>query len=170
MQRVQAGKLDIGLGVFFKNATSIRRMPFFRFALMVIRADHDPAFRPASTAWSAVKGETLLSLPASNPMQQLIDRRLAQSGVLFKHTVALNYLETAIAMVEAGEGIAVIPSFAIPACRKRNVVMSQLTNPIVNLDFYQITNRGRKLPVGAEDFTSFLKSYIARWAGRAGVL
>jgi LysR family carnitine catabolism transcriptional activator len=170
LQRVQAGKLDIGLGAFFKNATGIRRMPFFRFALMVIRADHDPAFRPASTAWSAVKGETLISLPASNPMQQLIDRRLAQGGVVFKHTVALNYLETAIAMVEAGEGIAVIPSFAIPACRKRNVVMSQLTNPVVNLDFFQIANRGRKLPVGAEDFTSFLKSYIARWAGRAGVL
>ena len=91
----------MGLGVFFKSATGIRRMPFFRFTLMVIRADHDPAFRPASTAWSAVKGETLLSLPASNPMQQLIDRRLAQS---------------------------------------------------------------------AEDFTSFLKSYIARWAARAGVL
>jgi len=73
-------------------------------------------------------------------------------------------------MVEAGEGIAVIPSFAIPACRNRRVVMSQLTNPVVNLDFYQISNRGRKLPLGAEDFTSFLKGYIARWAGRAGVL
>jgi hypothetical protein len=26
-----------------------------------------------------------------------------------------------------------------------------------------------KLP-GADDFTSFLQSYIARWAGRAGIL
>ena len=48
--------------------------------------------------------------------------------------------------------------------------MSRLTNPVVTLDFYQITNRGRKLPAGAEEFTAFLKSYIARWAGRAGVL
>jgi DNA-binding transcriptional LysR family regulator len=170
LRRIQAGKLDMGLGVFFETATGIRRTPFFRFSLMVIRADRDPAFRPASTAWSALKGDTLIALPRTNPVQRLIDRRLAQAGITFQRNIVLNYLDTAIAMVEAGEGIAVIPSFAIPACRNRRVVMSQLTNPVVNLDFYQITNRGRKLPLGAADFTSFLKSYIARWAGRAGVL
>jgi LysR family carnitine catabolism transcriptional activator len=90
-------------------------------------------------------------------VQQLINRRLAQAGVVFQYNIVLNYLDTVIAMVEAGEGIAVIPSFAMPACRNRRVVMSQLTNPIVSLDFYQITNRGRKLPIGADDFTSFLK-------------
>jgi LysR family transcriptional regulator, carnitine catabolism transcriptional activator len=170
LRRIQAGKLDMGLGVFFETATGIRRTPFFRFSLMVIRADNDPAIRPASTAWSALKGDTLISLPPTNPVQRLINRRLTQAGVIFRHSVVLNYLDTAIAMVEAGQGIAVIPSFVIPACRNRRVVMSQLTNPVVNLDFYQITNRARKLPVGAADFTSFLKSYIARWAGRAGVL
>jgi hypothetical protein len=44
---------------------------------------------------------------------------------------------------------------------KRKVVMSRLTNPFVNLDFYQITNRARRLPAGAEVFTAFLKSYVA---------
>jgi hypothetical protein len=48
--------------------------------------------------------------------------------------------------------------------------MSRLINPIVNLDFYQISDRGKQLPPGTEDFTSFLQSYIARWAGRAGIL
>ena len=48
--------------------------------------------------------------------------------------------------------------------------MSQLINPVVNLEFHQITNRGKKLPPGADDFTAFLKIYISRWAGRAGVL
>jgi len=170
MERVQAGELDIGLGAFFKSASGVRRIPFFRFALIVVRAGNDPAFRPASTAWSALKGDTLISLPETNPTQQLINRRLTKAGVFFPRHIVFNYLDTVIAFVEAGEGIAVIPSFAIPACRNRRVVISQLTNPVVNLDFYQITNRGRKLPVRAEDFTSFLKSYIARWAGRAGVL
>ena len=92
------------------------------------------------------------------------------AGVTFKHNVVLNYLDTGIAMVEAGEGIAVVPSFIIPACRNRRVVMSKLTNPVVNVDFSRISLRGKKLPPGADDFTSFLQSYIARWAGRAGIL
>lgn len=73
-------------------------------------------------------------------------------------------------MVEAGEGIAIIPSFVLPACRNRKVTLSRLINPVINLEFSCVTNRGRKLPPGADDFTSFLKSYIATWAGRSGVL
>jgi LysR family transcriptional regulator, carnitine catabolism transcriptional activator len=169
-RKVQAGQLDMGLGAFLKGAAGLRRTPFFRFTLMVIREDKDPAFRPASTTWSALKGPVLVSLPPSNPTQQLINRRLAQAGVTFERNVVFNYLDTVIGMVEAGEGIAVIPSFATPSCSHRKVVISKLTNPVVNLDFYQITNRGKRLPDGAAAFTSFLKSYIARWAGRAGIL
>jgi len=33
----------------------------------------------------------------------------------------------------------------------------------------QVLRRGKKLPPGADEFTAFLKIYIARWAGRAGV-
>ena len=57
-----------------------------------------------------------------------------------------NYLDTMIAMVEAGEGIAVIPSFALPACRNRKVVISKLINPIVNFDLCRISLRGKRLP------------------------
>ena len=170
IQRVQKGDLDMALGAFFETATGIRRMPFFRFSLMLIRAGEDPPLRPASTPWSAIKGEALISLPPVNPTQRLIDRHLKQAGVAFPHRIVLNYLNTAIAMVEAGEGVAIIPSFAVPACRGRRVIIRQLTNPAVYVEFFQIRNRGKKLPPGADEFTLFLKNYIARWTGRAGVL
>jgi hypothetical protein len=40
----------------------------------------------------------------------------------------------------------------------------------MNLEFHQINNRGRKLSPGDDEFAAFLKSYIARWVGRSGVL
>ena len=169
MQRVEAGKLDIGLGIF-GPAPGIRRTPFFRFSLMVIRPENDPAIRRASTTWSALQGEPLISLRSASPLQQLIDRHLAKAKVVPPATIALNSLDTQIAMVEAGQGIAVIPSYGLPVCRDRRIVMSRLINPVVTLDFHQIRNRGRKLPPGAEDFTTFLQGYIARWAGNAGIL
>jgi LysR family transcriptional regulator, carnitine catabolism transcriptional activator len=49
--------------------------------------------------------------------------------------MVLNALDTQIAMVEAGEGIAVIPSFGLPACRNRKVVMIRLVNPVVPWTF-----------------------------------
>jgi len=169
LQKVQAGKLDIALGTF-GNAPGVRRTPFFRFSLMLIGPDHEPSIRRASATWSTLDGKKLISLRAASPIQQLVDKYLARAGVVPKVVMVLNALDTQIAMVEAGEGFAVIPSFGLPACRNRNVAMIRLVNPVVTLDFHQIRNPARKLPPTAEEFTSFLKSYIARWAGRAGVL
>ncbi len=82
----------------------------------------------------------------------------------------VNLLDTQIALVEAEEGIAIIPSFGLPACRNRKITTSQLINPVVRFDFHMISRRGTELPPGAEEFIVFLKNYIATWAGRAGVL
>jgi LysR family carnitine catabolism transcriptional activator len=167
---VETGKVDMGLRVLYKAIPGLRRTPLFRFCLMVVRADYDPAFRRASTTWSALKGEKLISLVPTNEIQQLIDKHLAQAGIVVHEAGVIHYVDTVLAMVEAGEGSGIVPSWALAACRNRKVVMSRLINPIVNLDFYQISNRGKELPPGASDFTSFLQSYIARWAGRAGIL
>ena len=169
MRKVEAGDLDLGLG-FFKSMPGVRRTPFFRFSLMVIRPDKEGARHRASTTWSALKGQTLISLSADYPHQQLIDEHLARTQVTWQQGVVVNMLDTQIALVEADEGIAIIPSFGLPACRSRKVVMSRLLDPVVNLEFHLISNRGKKLPPGADEFSALLKTYIARWAGRAGVL
>jgi LysR family carnitine catabolism transcriptional activator len=169
LQRVRAGSVDMGLG-FFEPAPGIRRMPFFRFSLMVIRPDGDTAPHHSSTTWSALKGQRLILQAPTNATRRLIDQHLKRAGVASRPAMVLNRLDTVIAMVAAGEGIAVVPSFAQPVCRHRNVAMSRLINPTVTLDCHQIQRRGTPLLPAAEEFTTFLQRYIARWAGRAGVL
>ena len=169
IQMVDAGRLDMSLGIF-KAMPDIRREPFFRFSLMVVRAAKGDIQPRKTTTWSALDGETLISLSPGHPHQQLIDKHIAQAGAKVQIASIVNLLDTQIALVEAEEGIAIIPSFGMPACRNRNVVMSQLINPVVRFDFHIISRRGRELPPGADEFTAFLKRYIATWAGRAGVL
>lgn len=168
-QMVKDGQLDMAFG-FFKNVPGVQRTPFFRFSLIVLRAEDDTAPRRASTMWSALKGERLLSLSPINPIQQLIDRHLAEAGVGSKPVMVLNQAHTLIAMVEAGQGIGILPSTGLAACRSRRVVANRLINPTVTLDWYHIRNRGRKLHSAAEEFASFLQGYIGGWAGRSGVL
>jgi DNA-binding transcriptional LysR family regulator len=158
----------MSLGIF-KAMAGVRREPFFRFSLMVARPGKDD-IPPRATTWATLNGETLISLSPGHPHQQLIDKHLAQAGVKVQIGSVVNLLDTQIALVEAQEGIAIIPSFGIPACRNRNVVVSQLTNPVARFDFHLISSRAKELPPGADEFASFLKSYIATWAGRAGVL
>jgi DNA-binding transcriptional LysR family regulator len=93
--------------------------------------------------WSALDRETLISLSSGHSHQQLIDKHVAQAAVKVQIGSVVNLLDTQIALVEADEGIAIIPPFAIPACRNRKVVVSQLVNPVVRFDFHLISRRGR---------------------------
>ena len=169
LNRVVSGELDMGLGVFDRSSGT-RRTPFFRFSLMIARSMVEPSKPRVPSTWAALDGETLISLRANSPVQKVIDKQLARAKVVVHTRDVLNSLDTQLAMVEAGHGIAIIPSFGIPACRNRRVVMTRLTNPVVTVDFHQIRRRGTSLPEGADAFTAFLQSYIARWAGRAGIL
>jgi len=170
MQQVEAGTLDMALGVFFKHSPGLRRSTLFRFGLTVIRPDSGPSSRRATTTWSALKGEKLISLASSVPLQQFVDKHLARAGIQHQPSLVVNYLNTQIGLVEAGEGVAIIPSYGLPFGRNRRIVMSRLVNPVVHLDFSQVRRGGKRLPQVAEEFTSFLQSYIVGWASRSGAV
>ena len=82
----------------------------------------------------------------------------------------MNLLDTQIGLLEAEECMAIIPSFGLPACRSRKVAMSELVDATVDLEFYEISGRGKKMLEDAAEFSAFLKRYISRWAGEAGAL
>jgi len=160
-----SGEIDVGLGCFLQPVSGVRRIPLFRFSLMVI----EPAAQLASgpprwLRWRDIVEWRLIGLPPDNPIQQLIDRNLQRFGRRDPPDMVFDYFETQIAMVEAGAACAVIPTFAIPACRSHRIAMHPLTDPMVPIELYQIASRGRKLPPGFEDFSGFLRSYIAEWA------
>jgi LysR family transcriptional regulator, carnitine catabolism transcriptional activator len=168
LRQVQAGKLDLGVGLF-KAVPGVKRVAYFRSSLVLIRARRQRAAAGDALSWSDLKGETLIVLSPSSPHQQMVDRQLAKSRVQFETGGVANLLDTQVALVEADEGSAVIPSFGLALCKGRNVVASRLLDPVVSLEFNQITQRGRTLPEGAEEFAEFLKSYFVSWAARAAV-
>jgi DNA-binding transcriptional LysR family regulator len=163
-QRVLSGNLDMGVGIF-KNSPGVRRSPFFRFALMAVFPDQGAAINTAPARWSSLRGQRLISLTKDYPHQLAIDKQLRKLGAVCRGGQIVKLLETQVALVEANEGIAVIPSFGMLACRNRKVTMRPLIDPVVSLDFYQISNRGSRRSEDAKEFSEFLKMYIANWAG-----
>jgi LysR family carnitine catabolism transcriptional activator len=166
--RVQAGKLDMGVGIF-KNSSGMRRSPLFHFALMAVFPDQGAAINSTPIRWSSLVGQRLISLTKDYPHQLIVDKQLAKVGATNRRGQAVKLLETQIALVEANEGIAIIPSFGMLACRNRKVTMRALIDPVVNLDFYQISNRGTPMSDDAKEFSEFLKAYMANWAGASNV-
>ncbi|SFP15664.1 DNA-binding transcriptional regulator, LysR family [Variovorax sp. OK605] len=168
---VAAGDADMGLGFFFKAAPGLQRTPVGRFHLMRVAPvdggnggnDGDasratPAFGQAP--WSALRGDELIGLPPGNPIQKVIDQHLGAIGLADAQRPAFNFFGTLISMVEAGFGTAVMPTFALAACRRHRVRTDVLTKPKVGLDFYRIAKRGAHETEAMQAFVATLEKAL----------
>jgi DNA-binding transcriptional LysR family regulator len=143
---VTAGDADMGLGFFFKAAAGLERTPVGRFHLMRVASsaeEDDEAPAIGTAPWSALRTAELIGLPPGNPIQKVIDQHLvATIGRADAQRPTFNFFGTLISMVEAGFGTAVMPTFALAACRRHRVRTDVLVKPKVGLDFYRIAKRG----------------------------
>ena len=164
VEMLQAGELDVALTAMHHDTPGVRRTPLVRFSLVVIAA-RDAALRLATEVhWDELAGERLIGFPTNNPIRELVDEYLLRAGRGEPPEIVCNYLETQLAMVEVGAGVAVVPSFVMPACAKRGIVAHALVAPQVAGHIYWLVSRSRRLPEGTEGFNAFLKQYMSALA------
>ena len=72
----------------------------------------------------------------------------------------VSYLSTVVGMVDAGLGVAVLPSYAGPITRLYDIQIRKLVKPAIRREMSFITRQGKALSPAAESLKSFLKSYV----------
>ena len=170
MEMVQSGKVDVALSASLQESPGLIKLPLARFALMLACPEDAARDLPAMVRWSDVASQRLIGLPSGYPIQRLVDEQLARVGRTVPPELVCNFLETQIAMVEAGAGAAVTPASALAACAKRRISMHAIVDPVVWSDLFWVVNRAHKLSPAAEEFGAFLKGYLGRIAEQAELL
>jgi LysR family carnitine catabolism transcriptional activator len=165
-RRVLEGDADIGLGFFVKSAAGLLRQPLCKFRLMRISPPglEPPGLGP-SRPWSSLAGLPLVSLPTDNPIQALIEQHLARLGRAHEERLRMNLIGTIIAMVRAGHGHAIVPSFVLDECLRQGLGVAMLVEPAVHLELYLVSRRGTQPPPAAMDFAEAVKQAATRLAG-----
>jgi LysR family transcriptional regulator, carnitine catabolism transcriptional activator len=165
IEMLNSGKIDVALLTGLREELpGMRQTPLARFALMLICPADGLHELPLELRWSDIAGLRLIGLPRDAPVQQLVDEQLVRAGRAGSADVTCNFLETQIAMVEAGAGAAVTPTSAAPACVKRKLTMHALVDPVVWTEFCWVSSRSRELSPCAEDFGEFLRFYLTHIA------
>ncbi|MBT2304689.1 LysR family transcriptional regulator [Variovorax paradoxus] len=146
---IEAGEIDLGLGAFFKPAAGIERQLLATFQMVRVSARSAVSNgRKSGTGprvhWSALAGDHLLTLPNDNPIQKLVDAQLRGLNAAPSRSGALQNIQAMIAMVEAGHGVATLPAFVAPACARYEVSMQTLVEPLVPIDFFVVSKKGRQ--------------------------
>ncbi|MGO4833761.1 LysR substrate-binding domain-containing protein, partial [Rhizobiaceae sp. 2RAB30] len=112
VESVRSGKADCGLGTFSPAEDGIERLSLVRDSLMLF-CDHRSHFNEAATVtWRELADRPLITLTRDSGIRLLVEVGFEMAEIPFKPSYEVTQVTTAIALVEAGLGIAVLPTYA----------------------------------------------------------
>jgi DNA-binding transcriptional LysR family regulator len=163
---VEAGELDAAFGAFFAKVSGIDRLPIFPTRLVIASSLAEgtswPDFTKCEVTWRALQDLPLICLPKDNPIQRLIDENLAKEQVTPGKRIVVSHLDTAIAMAEAGFGVAIVPSISEATCQRFQVRLDPI-QPAVEFAFYCIMRAGRGDSGIIDQFSEVFKEVVERF-------
>lgn len=159
LRHVVDGDADFGLTFIGSQHPDIQFKPIFKERYVIaLRRDHRLA-RRKSLAWADLVHERGIVLGDENSgNRQLLDKAL--SRIEKKPTMLYEALHMAgvLGMVEAGLGVAAVPSLAISNAPGSPVVAIPVVEPTITRTFGLISRKGKRLKPAAEILCRMLRN------------
>ena len=137
----------------------------------VLGSDEMVAVTPRDHALGRVKRVTieallehpLILMSRDSSVRRLVDHAFAERGRLPTPVQEPVYMSTAVAMVRAGLGVALLPSSASELRGADDLVSHHIAHRGMRRQVGILLRRGRSLSPAAEEFAGFLQGMAKRW-------
>jgi DNA-binding transcriptional LysR family regulator len=156
VDKVRSGEADCGIGTFAEAEEGIRRQILFEDALMAWCPAQSQCARSSRLAWKDLPAGQLIAMTRDSRIRFLVDQAYQSIGQTVRPAYEVSHMTTAIMMVEAGLGVAVLPAYVWGFARVLNVVSKVLSEPEVRREVAIIQASGRSLSPAAEAFLTYL--------------
>ena len=156
VDKVRSGEADCGIGTFAEAEEGIRREILFEDALMAWCPAQSQCARSSRLAWKDLPAGQLIAMTRDSRIRFLVDQAYQSIGQTVRPAYEVSHMTTAIMMVEAGLGVAVLPAYVWGFARVLNVVSKVLSEPEVRREVAIIQASGRSLSPAAEAFLTYL--------------
>jgi DNA-binding transcriptional LysR family regulator len=157
VDKVRSGEADCGIGTFAEAEEGIRKETLFEDALMAWCPAQSPCSRSNRLAWKDLPSGQLIAMTRDSRIRFLVDQAYQAAGLTVRPAYEVSHMTTAIMMVEAGLGVAVLPAYVWGFARAFDVAPRVLSDPEVRREVAIINASGRALSPAAETFTRYLK-------------
>lgn len=166
VEAVRLGKADCGLGTFAPAEEGIERASLARDSLMLFCGPGSPFFDRDAVAWRELADEPLVTLTRDSGIRLLVEVGYEAAEVPLRPAFEVSQITTAVALVEAGLGSAVLPTYAFAAAEGKRVAARPLTAPSISRDIVLIHASGRSLSPAVAAFEPVLRRCAQRLTPR----
>lgn len=147
---LKRNEVDIAVGTLSGDDPEITATALLRDKLMLVcREDHRFAKRK-SVRWAELKDENLITLAATNPLRSIVEHNLIRVVPNYRPKYEVRFSTTAISMIAAGMGVAVLPENSGQLASAVRVTTIDLAEPHVMRDISLLQRRHHSLSPAAE--------------------
>lgn len=169
LSAVSRSEADFGLNFVGGQEPEIEFRPLMeeRF-VAACRRDH-PLAKRRHVRWADLAEYDYISVSKASGNRLLLDHALSGVQGLPHSIYETQHVTTTLGLVEAGLGVAAVPSIAMPGPDHPLLVSVPLTDPVVTRKIGLIRRKGRSLPPAAQqlyDFLSEMKAPRGKPVGR----
>ena len=148
-QAVSQGDADFGLGFLDEQDGDIEFSPLYDEAfVLACRADHPLAARER-VAWAELDAHAFIALARTSGNRLVLDRALAGTRLRPRVAYEVQTGSAALALVEAGLGVAAMPAMALQGREHARLVGVPLHEPEVRRTIGLVRRRARALSASA---------------------
>jgi len=152
---VARGESDFGLNFIGSQEPEIEFRPLLEEPFVAAcRRDH-PLARQTEATWSGLAAYDYISVSKSSGNRLLLDQALAHVSGRPQAVFEAEHVTTLLGLVEAGLGVAAVPSLAMPGPDHPLLVSVPLADPVVTRRIGLIRRKGRTLSPAARQLYDF---------------
>jgi DNA-binding transcriptional LysR family regulator len=162
--RLRDGRADAGIGTFPPGLPDLDLRPLFRDALMLFVPPGHPLAAQAEPPWQALDAYPIIALGRESGLRLLAEVGFDRAGLTLRPAQEVAQISTALALVAAGFGVAVLPGYARIAPQAAGLVARPLQGPPIGRQIAALAPRDRSAPPALAPFLDHLSRHL-RQAG-----
>jgi DNA-binding transcriptional LysR family regulator len=149
---VISGEADFGVSFMGSQESEIEfKMLLQERFVAACRRDH-PLARKKRVTWNELYEHEYVSVDKTSGNRLLLDQALSAVAPRAPSVCETRHVTTMLGLVEAGLGVAAVPSMAMPGHEHPILTSVPLVEPVVNRRVGIVKRRGRALTPAAEEF------------------
>jgi DNA-binding transcriptional LysR family regulator len=157
---VHRGEAEFGITIVAADRWDLEITPLMKEAFVVICPKGHPLAGKATVSWSALEDQPLVRVSAQTGNRQLIDAALGARREDMTWRYEVQHVVSAVGLVRAGLGLAVVPQLAISPADFAGVVIIPLRHPTVSRTLGVVSRRGVPLSPAADALLGLLRKHV----------
>lgn len=153
---VQSGEVEFGLGVLQTNRWDLDMETISAAPLTLACPSRHPLAKKRSVGWAQLRNLPLIRVGPKTAIRPMIDDALGAARMNLSWQYEVQHVETAVHLVEARLGFAIVPSIDVALHQGRGLAAVPLRAPKLSCTYGLLTRRGIPLSPPAAKLRGFL--------------